>query len=87
MGPYLFLIYFHYMFKIAASVPFDNIVIALCPASQREFWIGADKAVNALLNGVSPFLFVPLLLDNEKWGPYPKNCDDAEVRRCRLTSG
>lgn len=75
IGPYLFWIYFHYMWKIGGSVPFNNMVIELVPAAERDFWIGADKGVMQLLNGVSPFLFVPMILDSEKWGPYPDNCE------------
>mmetsp|Transcript_19785 Transcript_19785/g.64320 ORF Transcript_19785/g.64320 Transcript_19785/m.64320 type:complete len:743 (+) Transcript_19785:18-2246(+) len=83
---YLILIYLHYTFKIGAMIPFNAMVIELAPEAEREQWIGYDKAFSTLCNGISPFLFVPLILDNEKWGPYPKGCDDADGGFCIYSS-
>ena len=76
--PYLFLVYLHYSFKIAGQVSADNMVVDLTPAEERDKMIGYDKAINQFFNGISPFLFIPMFLDNEKWGPYPKGCNAAE---------
>lgn len=75
LGSYLFLVDFHYVFKIAAQMSADNMVVDLSPVELRDNFIAYDKAFQQLMNGISPFLFVPLFLDNERWGPYPKGCN------------